>query len=325
MSNKEQSKVKRSFLRFRDSGKLKDFLVFLVFVGIATAFWFILALNDDAQKSYDVKLDIVNVPDSVTFINLPPSRLHITVRDKGANLLRYNLTGVPFLNLNFEEFSEDDHFRVSHAGLSAALRHRFGSTAAISSITPDSLNLVYTSLPGKEVPVRLKYDVTVAPGMVLGRPLLSTNKVKVYSLSKMDTIRRIYSENMVLRNLDKNTTVVMPLVAPPGTRVEPAKIAVTFVVEQLIKKESDVIVEADNIPLGRDILFFPSKVRVSYYVPMSRYNENAAGDIKIEASYTEAERTTSDKVGIRVVSKPSYMTNLVLHEDSVEYTLVKGN
>ena len=319
------SGFKRSFLRFRDSGRLKDFLVFLVFVGIASVFWLILALNDDAQKSFDVYLRVTNVPDSVTFINLPPNRLHVTVRDKGANLLRHKITGVPELSLNFDDFTEGDRFRVSHTGLMASLRHLFGSSAIVSSVMPDSLSLVYTTLPGREVPIKLNYDVTVAPGMVLGRPLLSTNMGKVYSLSKNDTLRRLYTDKIVLRKLDKNTTVEVPLQASPGTRVEPAKIDVMFVVEQLVKKESDVLVEADNIPIGRGILFFPSRVRVSYYVPMSRYNENAAGDIKVEASFNEAVLSSSDKVAVRIVSKPSYMSNMELMEDSVEYTLVKGN
>ena len=325
MAKKEPSGIKKRFLRFRDSGRLKDFLVFLVFVGIASVFWLIVALNDDAQKSYDVALNINNVPDSVTFINLPPKRLHVNVRDKGANLFRYRITGVPVLNLNFNDFTEGNRFRVSHAGLSASLRHLFGSTAAVSSVMPDSLSLLFTTLPGRRVPVSLKYNVSVAPGMVLGKPLLSTNTVKVFSVSKNDTVRRVFSENVVLRNLDKTTTVEVPVLTSPGIRVEPSTVMATFVVEQLIKKESDVLVVADNIPIGRDILFFPSRVRVSYYVPMSKYNENTSGDIKVEASFNEAVLSASDKVAVRIVSKPSYMSNMELLEDSVEYTLVKGN
>lgn len=324
MAGKTPSGFKRSFLRFRDSGKLKDFLVFLVFVGIASVFWFILALNDDTQKSFDVPLYIENVPDSITFINIPPSRLHVTVRDKGVNIFRHRITGVPGLRLNFNDFTEDGRFRISHAGLAASLRHLFGSTSVVSSIMPDSLSLLYTGLPGRSVPVKLKYDVTVAPGMVLGQPLMSVNKVDVFSMTKSDTLKRVMSENIVLRNLDKNTTVNVPLKPITGMRIEPSTISVTFVVEQLIKKESEVLVVGDNVPLGRDILFFPSRVRVSYYVPMSRYNENQANDIKVEASFNEAVVSATDKVGVRIVSKPSYISNVELQQDSVDYAIVKG-
>lgn len=318
------SRIKKSFLKFRDSGRLRDFLVFLVFVGIASVFWLILALNDDAQKSFEVNLYIDNVPDSVTFISSPPPRLHVSVRDKGAILLRNRITGVPELHLNFDDYTTDNRFRVSHTGLAANLRHIFGSSAVISSVMPDSLSLLYTTLPGNVVPVKLRYDVSVAPGMVLGHPKVSTSKVKVFSLVKNDTVRYLSTENIVLRDLDKTTTLEVPVVCGPGMRVEPSSIKVTFVVEQLVKKESDVLVEADNLPIGRDILFFPSRVRVAYYVPMSRYNENDASEIRAQASFNEAVLTSSDKVGVKIVSKPSYMSNMELLEDSVEYTLVKA-
>ena len=316
--------MKLSYRKWRDSGKAKDFLVFLVFVGIAAIFWFILALNDDSQRSYDVSLEIVDVPDSVTFINRPPVKLHLTVRDRGLNLLRHKITGVPRLSINFPEYAEDNRFRMSHTGLQASLRRIFGSTAVISSVTPDSLNLIYTTLPGVELPLELVYDVTPAPGMVLGTPKMPVRTVDVYSTSKTDTLRRLYTEEVVLRNIDKNTVVDVPVIPVPGKRVEPSSVKVTFTVEQLVKKESEVMVEADNIPLGHDILFFPSRVRVSYFVPMSKYADSDI-PVKVIASFNEAFNTSSDKVGIRIVSHAPYISNVELLQDSVEYTVVKSN
>lgn len=310
--------------RIKESGKTKDFLVFLVFVAIAAVFWFILALNDDSQNSFDVPLALEDVPDSVTFINMPPPRLHVTVRDRGIDLMRNNIAGIPDLRLNFAEYAEDGRFRVSHASLQASLRRVFGSSAVISSVTPDSLSLVYTTFPGKRLPLELVYDVTVAPGMVLGQPKLSTVAVDVFSTSRNDTLRRIFTDKVVLRNIDRTTTMSVPVEKLPGKRVEPAFVDVTFVVEQLVKKESEVMVEADNIPLGHDILFFPSRVRVAYYVPMSKYAE---GDIpvKVMASFNEAFNTASDKVAVHIVSQPSYVSNVELLQDSVEYSVVKTN
>lgn len=316
--------MKRLWRKILDSRKSKDFLVFLVFVCIAAVFWFILALNDDLQNMYDVDLRIEDVPDSVTFITDPPSRLHVTVRDRGLNMMRHKISGVPDLKLNFSEYAEDGRFRLSHNGLQAALRRVFGSTAVVSSVTPDSLSLVYTDLPGRRLPLDIDYDVTVASGMVLGTPRMSASAVEVFSTVKSDTLRKLFTDRIVLRNLDRTTTVEVPVERLPGKRVVPDKVNVTFVVEQLVKKESEVMVEADNIPLGHDILFFPSRVRVAYYVPMSKYAETDA-PIKVEASFNEAFNTSSDKVGIRIVSKAPYMSNVELLQDSVEYTVVKSN
>lgn len=316
--------MKNFYRRVRDSRKTKDFLVSLIFIGIAAVFWLILALNDDMQNTYDVNLTFEDVPDSVTFINLPPEKLHVTVRDRGLNMLRHKITGAPSLSLHFNEYSEDGKLRVSHNSMQAALRRIFGSSASVSAVTPDSLLLSYTTFPGHRLPVELQYDVTVAPGMVLGTPVVSSPTAELFSQSNIDTLRRLLTEKVVLRNIDKTTSVDVPMAKLPGNRVEPATVKVTFVVEPLVKKESEVSVEADNIPLGHDILFFPSRVRIAYYVPMSRYAETNV-PIKVEASFNEAFNTSSDKVGIRIVSTPSYVSNVELLQDSVEYTVVKSN
>ena len=324
MAAEGPSRLKKAFIKVRDSGKTKDILVFLVFVCIAAVFWFILALNDDVQEGYDIPLEITDVPDSVTFISIPPAKLHVTVRDRGGNLLRNHVTGVPRLTLGFGEFADGDRFRVSHSSLSASLKRLFGASATVTSVAPDSLSLIFTRLPGKRVPLVLDYDVIAAPGMVLGEPKLSDVSVQVFSTDKTDTLRHILTEKVVLNNLDRNTTVDVPVRSVAGKRVVPSSVSVTFAVEPLVKKESEVPVVADNIPIGQDILFFPSRVRVTYYVPMSRYGDSA-DPIRVEASFNEAVLTSSDKVAVRVAGKAPYMSNVELLQDSVEYTLVRSN
>lgn len=320
MAEGSPSRFRQGLHRLRNSGKTKDFLVFLVFVAIAAVFWFIMALNDDVQTTYDVELKIDNVPDTVTFITEPPAKLHVTVRDRGLILLR-NRTSQ--LHLSFQEYSEGNRFSISHAALAASLRHVFGGAATISSVSPDSVSFVFTGYPGHRVPLHLDYDVTAAPGMILGTPRLSTSSVTVYSTSKADTVRRMLTEKVMLRNIEKNVTVDVPVVSAPGLRVEPSTVRVTFTVEPLVRKESEIPVTAENVPVGQDMLFFPSKVKVVYYVPMSHYSETNV-PIVIGATYGEAEASSTDKVAVRLVSKATYMSNVELMQDSVEYTLVKN-
>ncbi len=67
---------------FKDTGTFHDAVLFLIFVGVSTLFWIILALNDSAQDSFNVRLNICNVPDSVTCISDIPDKFHVGVRDK---------------------------------------------------------------------------------------------------------------------------------------------------------------------------------------------------------------------------------------------------
>lgn len=324
MAEERPSRFKRYFLKVRNSGKTKDFLGFLVFVCIAAVFWCILALNDESQRSCEVTLSIDNVPDSITFITMPPARLKVSVNDRGLNMFRHVVSGVPVLHLRFSDFVSGNRFVVDHASLLAAVRAVFGATAAVGSVVPDSISFAVTSLPPRRVPIRIDYDVTAAPGMVVGSPKLTDDFVNIYGYSSIDTVRYIMSDRILLRNLERSQTLDVPLKAVPGTRIEPSEVKVTFPVEQLVRKEADIHVVSDQIPAGQDILFFPARVRVAFYVPMSRYNDGTP-DIKVEASFNDAVKSESDKVGVRVVSKPSYISNVELLQDSVEYSLVRNN
>lgn len=306
-------------------GRTKNFLVFLVFVCIAAVFWFILALNDYTQASFYVKVRVDHVPDSVTFISPVPERLHVVARDRGGVLLQHAVSGNDLLVLDFEQLSDGNLMRVSKPSLAASLRRLFGTNTTISSVTPDSINLLFTRKPGRRVPVELSYDATAVPGMVvMPKPSLSDKAVMLYSIQRSDTVRRLYTENLVLRNLDKSVTVDVPVAVPSGMRAIPSSVKVTFEVEQLVRKEIEIPVTADKLPPGRDILFFPSRVKVAYYVPISYYNQPDT-DLKAVASFGDAVASSTDKVGLRIAGKASYMSNLELLSDSVEYSLVSGN
>lgn len=308
----------------RDSGKTKNFLVFLIFVCIAAVFWLILSLDDEVQTGFDISLKIENVPDSVTFVSTVPDMIHVVARDRGSVLLQKSVSGDRQLKLNFKDFAEANRFNVSRPALHTALRRLFGSSTVISSVSPDSISLLFTRYPGKKVPVELSFDASAVPGMVvMPSPELSTKTVLLYSVNRIDTVHRVFTEKIVLRNLDKSTTVDIPLVVPQGMKAIPSSVKANFVVEQLVRKESEIPVTVDNLPLGRDILFFPSRVRVAYYVPISRYNEANSG-IKAVASYDEAVRSTTDKVAVKITGTSSYMRNVELLTDSVEYSLVSG-
>lgn len=309
----------------RNSGKTKNFLVFLLFVCIAAVFWLILSLNDETQTGFDIRVRVGNVPDSVTFITPVPEKLHVVVRDRGGVLLRHAVNGDHVLTLDFEQYADGNLLRVPRGSLSTSLRRLFGPNTLISSVSPDSISLLFTRRPGRRVPVELTYDVSAVPGMVvMPNPELSERGVTLYSVQNSDTVRRLFTEKLVLRNLDKTVTADVPLAVPPGMRAIPSSIKVTFTVEQLVRKESEIPVAVDNLPKGRDILFFPSKVKVAYYVPMSLYN-SSDGDLKAVASFGDAVASTTDKVAVRVAGKTSYMSNIELLTDSVEYSIVSGN
>ncbi|MDE6256578.1 MAG: hypothetical protein K2M39_10335 [Muribaculaceae bacterium] len=299
-------------------------VVFLCFVVVSTVFWFILAMNDSVTKTFDVSLKIVNVPDSVTFINDPPDNIHVTLRDKGTNLLRAGVVNHPTIYINFRDFASKTFFRFSKSDLDAALKATFGSSAQIGSVSIDSLALRYTTGKGHRVPIVVRADVSASAGNVIaGLPEPLERVVSVYSVSdNIDTLSRVYTEPIVKRNLSETTEIEIPLVPMAGVKMVPSKIKVKITVDPLVKKDAVATVKPVNVPAGMSLLLFPAVVQVSYYVPMSHFNDEDV-PVRVTVNYDDIERTPVSRIPLSISATEPYVASPHLSQSDVEYTLVR--
>lgn len=311
--------------RLKHTSAFHDLVLFLVFVAISTFFWIILALNDNAQGSYNVKVAINNCPDSVTFISDIPEKLHVTVRDKGTSIWR-NHYRHPTMNINFKEYADAGELRYSKNDIITSLKSIFGPSAQIVSISLDSLYLEYTSNKGKRVPVVVDADVSAASGSIIeGFTKASPSNVLVYGDQKvLDTIHKVRTERLILSDLSENTTVEVHLRKISDARILPSKVNVTVLVEPLVKKKASITITPVNVPHGESLLLFPSKVPVEYYVAMSRLNDDDDPEIELEVDFKAIPPSHNGKLHVRVARYPDRLKNLSLINDSVEFTIVKN-
>ncbi len=301
----------------------RNFFTFLGFVGLAALFWVVLAMNDNVQENLEVKIQVTNVPDTVTFINVPPSKIHVSVRDKGTSLMRTSLFQTPVMELNFRDFAQDGVFHVSRGDFQSALKRTFGESATVTGASLDSLNLVYTGLPGKRVPVEVVLDVTARSGMTIGGKVKCEPEfVKVYGSGNLDTINKVYSEKIIRRNLNEDVEVQVKLLSEKGVRMIPDKVKVKIPVEPLVKKEQLVPIQTENVPPGYDLLLFPQNVKVVYYVPMSRFNGDTP-PIDVRVNYNEISPDDNRHLPLHLTHVPGYLRNVELREFEVEYTIVR--
>lgn len=310
---------------FQASTGFKKSLTFLIFVVIAALFWFILALNDSIQDDFEVKVNIYNVPDSVTFITVPPQKIHVMVRDQGTNLWRNGIFGSATVNINFRDFGADGVFRMSRSELNATLKNVFGPSATLLSSSIDSLALTYTTLPGKRVPVDVSADLSPAVGKIISeRPVVTPNSVVVYSTRNvLDTITRVFTEHFSRRNLEESTEIPVKLHSIPNVRIEPSAVRVKVEVEPLVRKQASVSIQVQNVPAGLDLLLFPSNAMVEYYVPMSRFNPNSPDRVDVGVDYNDLKEG-SHKLPLHLLYTNPGLLNMRLLSDSVEYTIVRN-
>lgn len=318
------SRFRQQWRWMRSTKGFHSFVQYLAFIFVATLFWLVLSLNDSVTRSFDMRLVVDNVPDTVTFINDPPATFHVTVRDKGTNLLRNGMFSTPTLSFNFRDYAHQGLFRVSREDFNSSLKALFGPNAQISATSIDSLRSVYSTAKGRRVPIVVRADVSAAPGSVVStKPVPLQRYALLYSSSNLiDTVTRIYTEPIILRNLSETQDVEVKLKPIEHSKVVPGKIKVKISVEPLVKKESMVTVRAENVPDGQSLLLFPSRVQVVYFVPMSMFNSDLV-PIDVIVDYLDTRYVRGKKLPVRIGRYYDYVESPRILLDSVEYSIVK--
>ncbi len=325
--------MKKTFLKsigqwcktLRKSSRFRSMLTFAVFVGIAALFWVILTLNDSVQDGCIVNVKITNKPDTITFISDVPKTIHVEVKDKGSSLMRSMWMKTPTLNLNFRELADDGQMICSRSDIMLALKETFGSTATILSSSLDSLRLIYTDRPGKSLPVVVAVKSSAKAGyIVYGQPTAEPPRVTAYGPREIiDTLTRVMTKSYVEQDLVESISFVSELRTIPGVRLIPGSVHVHVNVEPLVAKEDIVTVVAENVPHEENLLLFPSKVRVSYYVPMSEFSDDKKA-VRVVVDYKDIAEHRGERLPLRIEPvKGVAAVNPRLHSDSVEYTLVR--
>ncbi|MBD5425348.1 MAG: hypothetical protein HDR45_04010 [Bacteroides sp.] len=306
--------------RLLRSSRGRDILIFLLFLAVSYGFWVILALNDDMQQDVSVRLEIANVPKGYTFITEPPRELSLSVRDKGTVLANYSLSGGKTLKLNYSDMVSDienDRVTLSQQALENRLRSFFDPTTQIVSVRPDSLSLIVTDRAPNLARVVPDVEVTPASQFVISGPIkVEPDTVSVYTARHLRVRPRTVSTVKITRSELRDTLIVDVRLQPEAdTRVVPSKVRLTIPIEPLISKSREVGIQLTHASSADAVVLFPSRVRVSYLLPMSLYNsENNV--VTVTADFA---RRHGGKIPLTIGALPDYYRGVELSTDSVEY------
>lgn len=307
------------------SSRGKDILLFLLFVCVSYMFWLISALNEDTQKEIQVPLKIEGVPEGITFISDVPQTLLVSVRDRGTSLFNYSWSGVPSLNIPFGEMNREkrgSRVTIPALEMSSRVRSLFGQQAQVLSVRPDSLNLIFTDRPGRKVRVTADVDAKTSwQSVISGKITVEPDSVTIYSVAQMSSagISKISTMELKLEDLTETYKGKVRIKTPVGSRAIPDAVTVTIPVEPLISKNRSVPVILRGAPANASVVMFPSRVDVSFLVPMSRYNSEV-GNITVYADFSRRSSRTA-KMPVVVGSAPDNCRDVSLSVDSVEYLI----
>lgn len=308
--------------RLQESPRMRSILLYLVFVFISAIFWSFLTFNSDVQLDVEVPVEM-SLPKNVHLLAKVPDTLTVTVKDRGYRFFSYIFNQTPKLTLRFTDYSDGNStFKIDQSHLKKALAHVLNKHATIVSVLPEAINIKFTDLPGKKVPVRS--DIIVEPRedyTLYGTLLQSQDSVLVFSdaktLSEINEVYTYHVEEVDLTDTLRRRVTIAPI---NGTVIEPRTIDIVVPIEKLKAQKRNVKIAVRNAPKNVKMLLFPSDVEVSYRSPVSRIKEDPG--ITAVVDYNSVDSSTpGNKVKVIIGEIPASYQDVKLSHDSVEYII----
>ena len=318
------NRVIKNMRDFLLSDKSREFLIFLVFFLIAGGFWLLQTLNSDYETELSVPVRLKGVPNEVVITSDLPSELRVKVRDRGTVLLNYAL-GKKFypIFLNFKDYrGSDSHVYISVTQLERSIRGQLNASTRLVSVKPDTLEYIYSEGVSKRVPVKLYGKVSSDQLHYLSDTIFRPDSVSVFAPSGiLDTITAAYTQSFIKENISETYLQHVNLVEQKGVKFVPSSIDVEFPVDIYTEKTVEVPLYGVGFPKGKILRTFPSKVKVTFQVGLSRFREINAEDFRIDIPYEDLLRLGTDKYTVKLSKVPHGISQVRCNPAQVDFLI----
>ena len=302
----------------------KEFLIFLFFLSVSGLFWLVITVTETYEREFSVPLRLVNVPKDIVVTSEVDDTVKVTIRDKGYILLayKYTLTDDPISIVYKLHAPKDEKSTVSTSELQKLIYQQLSKSSRIISLKPDRLVYYFTRGKSKTVPLRLNGRIVMGQSHYVSRIVFSPERVDVYARkSLLDSIHYAFTENMVISNLTDTIVRTVALKKVLGAKFVPSEVKVTIYPDILTEANVEVPITAVNMPKGKTLRTFPSRVKVLFVTGVGNVRNISANQFRVEADYSDIEAHPSEKCSLSIVGIPQGVRNPRLEISEVDYLI----
>lgn len=305
----------------------KQFLIFLFFLAISGGFWLVMTLNETYEAEAAIPVKLVNVPENVVVTSDETDTIRAILKDKGYMIANYlYASGIKGLKVNFKNYAKSNgEVTISASEMQTLLVSQLSSTTKVVGFKPSKVVFYYNYGQSKKVPVRWAGRVIPEHLYFIANVVYSPDSVKVYaSKEKLDSIQCVQTEDLNYAGFRDTLSIKCNLKKMKGVKFMPDRIGLTFYTDVLTEESvDDVPIHCINIPEGKVLRTFPSKVSVSFVAGATLIKKLRPEDFVVIVDYREIEQSPSDKCKLYLRKVPHGVSRAVLNQKQVDY-LIEG-
>lgn len=305
----------------------KKILTFSFFLLIAFGFWILQYLQQRFEIGVVVPISYKNIPEEIALDPGLPQEMNLRIADKGTTLLNYTLSGeIDAVSIDLKKIDPKKLFySISGISLEKEIIKGLQSSTSLVGYTPERIEVKYSALKKKTIPVRITGSITTKTGFMLEDSIhLDPKEITVYGSGvTLDTIPAVFTKSVELKDLHAYFEKKVELVFPEGIVSDTKSVLLSGNIEGYTEKTFKLPVVCENVPGEYVVKLFPPTVDLICQVTLSRYTSLSETDFKLYVDYNNLIGNTELSIPVEVFVKPQWFRYYRLSPENVEFLIEK--
>ena len=315
-------KVKRSLSKI----SWQNCLTFSFFLILAIVFWFFQISSEKINISRRIALSYTNINDSIIFEEDLPTEIRVNVKDYGSALISYFKLGNDTVTINFDNIfsKEKSGYTIQGVELENLVKNKLLPSSDLISVSPNILTFNYHRAAVKKVPVIFDGVVNIPLGYQLEGDITTfpDSVTLIGAKLKLDSIDFVYTHPDTLMDVQNKKMIEEMIIPMKGVKMKPNSILIDIPIKEFVEKTLLIPIECINLPENRSIQFFPSKIKVKFFINIERSRTIEESDFRLIANYEEIENNTNaTSISISLIDKPEFVRIKEIEPSGVEFIL----
>ncbi|WP_366940502.1 CdaR family protein [uncultured Prevotella sp.] len=283
-----------------------------------------MTLNETYEKEIEVPVTLVEIPKNVVLTSDTTTNIRVTVRDKGYYLLAYMYSNkIHPVKIKFNNYAKKTGFgAVTSTELQKMIYQQLFNSSHITGIKPDKYEFFFNYGLKKRVPVKLNGKISLGQSYYLAKVLFSPDSIDIYARRDvLDSIKYVYTERLSIMNLTDTVIRQIPLQKTRGVKNVLDQVKISLFPDILTEEKVEVPIVAINMPEGKVLRTFPSRVTVTFTVGASIFRTIQPDKFKVIVDYNELVDSPSEKCNVYLRYIPHGVRNAKMDVSQVDYLI----
>lgn len=305
-------------------------VIFLFFVVVSSAFWFIRSLSEEYETVVDYPVRYINYPEGKVLIGEVPDKLTLRINASGFSVLksRLNLNIIP-LKFDVNSFSLNsigaDTFYILTETVKDILSEELNQVQ-ILGISPDTLFFRFNTLEVKKIPVKpimnMHDKFFQVQYMQNGEIDIIPDSIIISGPSTiLNTMTFVYTKPIKLNNLSDTAELTAGLQMVDKINYSQERVKVIVPVDKFTEVEQNLPVISIHVPDSLEIIAIPGQVRIAYQVCLSNYNKTVSKPLLLYIDYMKMEESRPQRLSVFLSDTPQFISNIRINPKDVEFLI----